>query len=131
MGYLVSALSYAESQSYIRGLVDEGEPMQALLKAALKLRISAEFTASVLACFGDQKQVPAPQGAGLLEPLSDRELDVLRLLGSDLSGPEIASQLFVSLNTMRTHTKNIYTKLGVNSRRAAVTRAEELALLKK
>ena len=65
----------------------------------------------------------------LVEPLSERELEVLRLLASDLDGPEIASQLVVSLNTLRTHTKSIYTKLGVNSRRAAVRRAEELALL--
>ena len=54
---------------------------------------------------------------------------MLRLLATDLDGPQIASQLVVSLNTMRTHTKNIYTKLGVNTRRAAVRRAEELALL--
>ena len=63
----------------------------------------------------------------MIEPLSERELEVLRLLATDLDGPEIASQLMVSLNTMRTHTKSIYTKLGVNSRRAAVHRAEELA----
>ena len=64
----------------------------------------------------------------LIEPLSDRELDVLRLLGTDLSGPDIARELMVSLNTLRTHTKNIYDKLGVNNRRAAVHRAEELDL---
>jgi LuxR family maltose regulon positive regulatory protein len=61
--------------------------------------------------------------------LSERELDVLRLLRSDLDGPDIANELVVSLNTLRTHTKNIYAKLGVSSRRAAVTRAEELGLL--
>ena len=55
---------------------------------------------------------------------------MLRLLATDLSGPEIARQLVVSLNTVRTHTKNIYAKLGVNSRRAAVRRAEELDLLR-
>ena len=54
---------------------------------------------------------------------------MLRLLGSDLDGPDIARELFVSLNTVRTHTKNIYAKLGVNNRRAAVRRAEELGLL--
>jgi LuxR family transcriptional regulator, maltose regulon positive regulatory protein len=64
----------------------------------------------------------------LVEPLSERELEVLRLLRSELSGPEIAGQLIVSLNTLRTHTKNIFNKLGVNSRRAAVRRAEELDL---
>ena len=64
----------------------------------------------------------------LIEPLSERELEVLRLLRSELSGPEIAQQLIVSLNTLRTHTKNIFNKLGVNNRRAAVRRAEELDL---
>ena len=62
------------------------------------------------------------------EPLSERELEVLRLLRTDLSGPDIARELIVSLNTLRTHTKNIYSKLEVNNRRAAVRRAEELDL---
>jgi LuxR family maltose regulon positive regulatory protein len=61
--------------------------------------------------------------------LSERELDVLRLLQGDLDGPDIARELSVSLNTLRTHTKNIYAKLGVTSRRAAVRRATELELL--
>jgi LuxR family transcriptional regulator, maltose regulon positive regulatory protein len=65
----------------------------------------------------------------LVDSLSVRELDVLRLLGSDLDGPDIARRLFVSLNTVRTHTKNIYAKLGVNNRRAAVRRAVELDLM--
>ena len=65
----------------------------------------------------------------LIEPLSERELEVLRLLDSDLDGPDIARELTVSLPTVRTHTRNIYAKLGVNSRRAAVRRAAELGLL--
>ena len=65
----------------------------------------------------------------MVEPLSERELEVLRLLATELDGPEIARQLIVSLNTMRTHTKNIFSKLGVNNRRAAVRRAEELDLV--
>ena len=64
-----------------------------------------------------------------MEPLSDREQEVLRLLGTELSGPEIARELVVSLNTVRSHTKSIYTKLGVNTRRTAVRRAQELGLL--
>jgi LuxR family maltose regulon positive regulatory protein len=68
-------------------------------------------------------------GSALVEPLSSRERDVLRLLGTDLNGPEMARELVVSLNTVRTHTKNIYMKLGVNSRRAALRRARELNLL--
>jgi len=68
-------------------------------------------------------------GEPLIEPLSERELEVLKLLRSELSGPEIARELMVSLSTIRTHTQNIYAKLGVNNRRAAVRRAEELDLL--
>ena len=71
---------------------------------------------------------PAPV-AGLVDPLSAREIEILRLLATDLDGPEIARHLVVSLNTVRTHTKNIYAKLGVNSRRAAVSRAREVGLL--
>ena len=70
-----------------------------------------------------------PAKHGLVEQLSERELEVLRLLRSDLDGPDIANELVVSLNTLRTHTKNIYAKLGVGSRRAAIRRAEELDLL--
>jgi LuxR family maltose regulon positive regulatory protein len=78
-------------------------------------------------------QVPGSAGvtnlkSKMIEPLSEREMEVLRLLRSELSGPEIAQQLVVSLNTLRTHTKNIFNKLGVNNRRAAVHRAEELDL---
>jgi LuxR family maltose regulon positive regulatory protein len=71
----------------------------------------------------------ASSGQRLVDPLSERELQVLRLLSTDLDGPELARHLVVSLNTLRTHTKNIYAKLGVNSRRAAVRRAAELDLL--
>ena len=63
-----------------------------------------------------------------VEPLSERELEVMRLLGSDLDGPDIARQLSVSLSTVRTHTQHIYAKLGVNNRRAAVRRAHQLGL---
>jgi LuxR family transcriptional regulator, maltose regulon positive regulatory protein len=73
------------------------------------------------------KQAVSPQS--FIEPLSERELEVLRLLRSDLSGPEIARQCMVSLSTVRTHTQRIYAKLGVNNRRAAVRRAKELGLL--
>ena len=65
----------------------------------------------------------------MIEPLSERELDVLRLLTSDLDGPAIARELTVSLPTVRSHTRNVYAKLGVNNRREAVRRAAELGLL--
>jgi LuxR family maltose regulon positive regulatory protein len=63
------------------------------------------------------------------EVLSERELQVLRLLNSELSGPQIARELFVSNNTLRTHTKHIFTKLDVTNRRAAVRRAREEGLI--
>ena len=76
-----------------------------------------------------QNQQFIHQKSDMIEPLSERELEVLKLLRSELSGPEIARELIVSLSTVRTHTQNIYAKLGVNNRRAAVRRAEELDLL--
>nr|WP_316046428.1 LuxR C-terminal-related transcriptional regulator [Planococcus glaciei] len=69
-----------------------------------------------------------PVKQNISEQLSERELDVLRLLRTDMSGPDIAQELNVSLNTLRSHTKNIYGKLEVNNRRAAIRRAEELGL---
>jgi LuxR family maltose regulon positive regulatory protein len=77
----------------------------------------------------DARRTPSPTRQPLVDPLSARELDVLRLLGSDLSGPHIARELSVSLNTLRTHTKSIYAKLGVSSRRAAVRQGAALNLL--
>lgn len=71
----------------------------------------------------------AAPGAPVAEGLSARELEVLRLLATSLSGPEISREMYVSLNTLRTHTKHIFTKLDVNSREAAVRRGIELGLL--
>jgi LuxR family transcriptional regulator, maltose regulon positive regulatory protein len=68
------------------------------------------------------------QKPDMKEPLSEREIEVLKLLRSELSGPDIARHLFISINTFRTHTKNIYDKLAVNSRQAAVRRTKELDL---
>jgi LuxR family maltose regulon positive regulatory protein len=120
-------LALAEPEGYVRNFVDEGPPMAALLEEAVKHDIVPNYVRQLLGAFG--KGEDKPPSRLLAEPLTERELDVLRLLGTDLNGPEIARELMVSLNTMRTHTKNIYNKLGVNNRRAAVRRAEELDLL--
>ena len=125
---LERALTLAEPEGYVRVFVDEGPRMAALLHAAAKGGIAPGYVQRLLTHSGAATGEPHAR-QNLIEPLSERELEVLRLLATDLDGPEIASQLMVSLNTMRTHTKSIYTKLGVNSRRAAVHRAEELALL--
>ena len=125
---LERALTLAEPEGYVRSFVDEGPPMVALLLEAAKHGIAPNYVRHLLAAFGkaEGKTSVTPL---LAEPLSEREVDVLRLLNTELSGPEIARQLMVSLNTMRTHTKSIYNKLGVNNRRAAIRRAEELDLL--
>ena len=125
---LERALTLAEPEGYVRMFVDEGAPMAVLLEKAAKRGIAPNYVRQLLTAFGKAEDRP-PVNQGLIEPLSERELEVLRLLGTDLNGPEIARELIVSLSTLRTHTKNIYTKLGVNNRRAAVRRAEELDLL--
>ncbi len=122
------ALTLAEPEGYVRIFMDEGPPMTALLKAATKQGGAPSYAGRLLAN-AHRTESRAPTEQGLIEPLSERELDVLRLLATDLDGPAIARRLVLSLNTVRTHTKNIYAKLGVNSRRAAVRRAEELDLL--
>jgi LuxR family maltose regulon positive regulatory protein len=132
---LERALSLAEPEGYVRMFVGEGPPMASLLRRLAKQRTTWDYVRRLLnACSHAGGTTPgrtgqARQAARLVEPLSERELDVLRLLGSDLDGPDIARELTVSLNTLRTHTKNIYSKPGVNSRRAAVRQAAELDLL--
>ena len=121
------ALTLAEPEGYARIFADEGPPMASLLRAAAKQGIAPRYVRRLLAAV-NKTEDSTPASQGLIEPLSERELDVLRLLGTDLGGPEIARELVVSLNTVRTHTKNIYAKLGVNNRRAAVRRARELDL---
>ena len=124
---LQGALTVAEPEGYVRIFVDEGPPMASLLRAAAKQGIAPSYVRRLLAAVSNTED-STPVSQGLIEPLSERELDVLRLLGTDLDGPEIARELIVSLNTVRTHTKNIYTKLAVTNRRAAVRRAAELGL---
>ncbi|MEI7742664.1 MAG: LuxR C-terminal-related transcriptional regulator [Chloroflexota bacterium] len=129
---LDEALALAEPEGYVRILVDEGAPMAALLEAAAKRPgASAAHARRLVAGLrrgGDDGRTQATRQP-LIEPLSERELDVLRLLAGDMSGPDIARELVVSLNTVRSHTKSIYAKLGVSSRREAVRRAAELDLL--
>jgi LuxR family transcriptional regulator, maltose regulon positive regulatory protein len=124
---LERVLTLAEPEGYVRIFLNEGKPMAALLEAAAKHGIALNYVRSLLTAFGvDDSKTPTEQV--MSEPLSARELEVLRLLRTDLSGPDIARELIVSLNTFRTHTKNIYSKLEVNNRRTAVRRAEELDL---
>jgi LuxR family maltose regulon positive regulatory protein len=139
---LERALALAEPEGYVRIFVDEGEAIRLLIEEQSRQRDHplSGYADKLLAAFIQPAAAPKSarpgrarvlihQKSGLLEPLSERELEVLKLLRTELSGPEIAQQLTVSLNTLRTHTNNIFKKLGVNNRRTAVRRAEELDLL--
>jgi LuxR family maltose regulon positive regulatory protein len=125
---LVRAMALAEPEGYVRVVADEGPPMAALLRLATQQRNASGYLRRLLAAtVAPAGRAPVDQP--LIEPLSERELDVLRLLQSELDGPDIARELTVSVATVRTHSRNIYAKLGVNNRRAAVRRADELGLL--
>jgi LuxR family maltose regulon positive regulatory protein len=143
---LEHALTLAEPEDYIYIFVKEGSPMAELLSMISnrdgtprrkeyihKLISSFDLQKDIHSVEQDQSSILTNQIADshqpLIEPLSKREIEVLRLLETELSGPEIAHKLMVSLNTVRTHIQNAYTKLGVNNRRAAIRRAEELHLL--
>jgi LuxR family maltose regulon positive regulatory protein len=125
---LQRALTLAEPERHVRLFVDEGQRMTALLTVAGEKGIAPEYVARLLdAARPAGHSTLAPKG--MVEPLSARELDVLRLLATDMDGPSIAAELIVGVSTVRSHTKSIYAKLGVHSRRAAVRRASELGLL--
>jgi LuxR family maltose regulon positive regulatory protein len=139
---LERALMLAEPEGYVRLFLDEGSPMMQLLREAAVQKIMPDYTGKLLAGFEAEQlmsagESPLSDGQGqaspasqpLIEPLSERELEVLRLFATELSGPEIARELVIGLSTVRTHTKNIYSKLNVTNRRAAVQRAIELDLI--
>jgi LuxR family maltose regulon positive regulatory protein len=134
MRRLQHAVRITASRGWVRPLIDAGPRVRHLLA---RLPEGAAFGEALSAADPRTTPARAPRptasgaaGAGsrLVVPLSSRELDVLRLLASDLDGPAIARHLNVSLPTVRSHTQHIYAKLGVNSRRAAVRRAHQLNL---
>lgn len=129
------ALSLAEPKGYVGIFAGEGEPMRVLLREAAKRGITSGYVNKLLAAcgaseYGDMGEpLPHPQTQPLPEPLSERELEVLRLLNTHLSSTEIAEHLCISANTVRFHVKNVYGKLGVHRRSEAIRRARELELL--
>ena len=134
---LERALKLAETEGYVRIFIDEGTAMEALLRKAATSKTISDYVAKLLSAFeaerkGIGEEIPisaAPVSGSMIEALSQRELDILRLFKTELSGPEIAQELVIALSTVRTHTKSIYNKLNVNSRRGAVKRAIELGLI--
>jgi len=138
VGTLTRALDLAEPGGYVRTIVDEGAALGKLLSATLEARqrgypdaatrIPTRYLAKLLAILA---QASAAPGAGerLSEPLSEREREVLGLVAAGKSNAEIASSLFVSLSTVKTHINNLYRKLGASSRTQAVALARELDLI--
>lgn len=135
---LARALSLAEPEGYVRTFVDLGEPMRfAISDFTRSVRIERQgrgepkqlmdYTSKLLAAFPNPAITLAQ--SEIIEPLSERELTVLRLIAEGLSNQEIADRLVVALSTVKTHVNNIFTKLGVQSRTQALARARELKLL--
>jgi LuxR family maltose regulon positive regulatory protein len=121
---LKKALSLAEREGYVRTFVDEGIPMAVLLRRALAQSIAPDYARRLLAAFDEPAAGPV-----LVEPLTRRELEVLRLIADGLKNPEIADHLVISVATVKRHVTNIYGKLGVSRRVQAIARAQDLGLL--
>ena len=129
------ALTLAEPGGFVRIFVDEGPPVARLLYAALDRGIAPDYARRLLAAFPAVElaettlsTTQAPQ-SDLIEPLSEREIEVLELVAEGLTNQEVASRLFLSQHTIKVHTRNIYGKLGVHNRTAAVARGKALGIL--
>ncbi len=126
---LERAMTLAEPEAYVRLFVDEGLPMARLLRLATGRGSHANYANALLAAFNLDEPAGAALDQPLVDPLSERELEVLALIIAGLKNQEIADELVISLNTVLYHTKNIYGKLGVNKRALAIARAQELNLI--
>jgi LuxR family maltose regulon positive regulatory protein len=132
---LERALTLAEPGGFIRIFVDAGPPMAHLLHEALSHGIDPKYIRLLLGAFSSDEPMQADattyivDQSGLIEPLSERELEVLQHIAEGLTNREIARRLYLSLNTIKVHTRNIYGKLGVNNRTQAVAEARSLEIL--
>ena len=133
MRALERAMSLAEPQGYMRLFLDEGAPMEHLLRQAHARGLTRDFIPPLLKALEKQGKVsrylPTPQSSPLVEPLTEREREVLQLLLTGASNRAIASQLVLSVNTVKKHVYNICSKLGVQSRMQAITKARTFAML--
>jgi len=132
---LERALSLAETEGYVRIFVDEGLPMARLLYEALSQGVESDYIRRLLAAFpvAESEQTASSPMRGskseLVEPLSERELEVLQLIAEGLTNQEVATRLYLSLHTVKVHARNIFTKLAVKNRAQAVARGRALGIL--
>jgi LuxR family maltose regulon positive regulatory protein len=126
---LQQALTLAEPEGYIRSFVDGGEALVDLLRRVAAQERAPDYIHKLLRAFTRKEEAPALGSQPLVEPLSERELEVLRLIASGRSNQEIAQALMIGVSTVKWHINNIYSKLGVRSRTQALVRARELNLL--
>jgi LuxR family transcriptional regulator, maltose regulon positive regulatory protein len=127
---LEQALSLAEPERYVRLFADLGLPMARLLQLARSRGVMPEYVDRILAAYGDPSASRLEHRQQLPEPLTGRELEIVQLLAAGLSNAEIAEELFISPETVKKHTTNIYGKLGVRRRTEAVSRARSLELIR-
>jgi LuxR family maltose regulon positive regulatory protein len=130
---LGEALALAEPGGFMRTFVDEGSPMAQLLYEAAARGIMPDYTAKLLAAFEDatkdEGRTTELSPSSLVEPLSERELEVLQLIAQGLSNREISERLFLALDTVKGHNRRIYAKLGVKNRTQAINKARALNIL--
>ncbi len=129
---LIRALRLAEPEGYLRIFVREGEALTNLLQnieSKYGQRILAAFSAGQVSSYSGQDQANVHERGGLVDPLSERELEVLHLIAEGLKNQAIADKLFISLHTVKIHARRIYAKLGVSSRTQAVAKAKEIGIL--
>jgi LuxR family maltose regulon positive regulatory protein len=133
MERLSRALLLAEPEGYVRLFVDEGAPMLSLLRQARQHGLVPDYVAALLSAFDTQTAAESPAQSTnplvLLEPLTERELEVLRLLVEGLSNAAMAQELIITVGTVKRHVNSIYGKLGVQSRSQAIARAHTMHLL--
>ena len=127
--HLTAALHEAKAEGYQRTFFDAGEGLIPLMELAVQRGSEADYAASLLVAWDAGPQTPTVDQTDLLEPLSERELEVLRLVAAGLSNRKIAAQLVISTGTVKTHVHNLCGKLGASNRMEASARARELRLL--
>lgn len=129
LSVLDTALSLARPEGYVRVFLDEGEPMVHLLNQARARRLGEGYAAELLLTTAGAGSPQVASAQGLVEPLTEREVEILKLIASGLTNDDIASRLVISRATVKRHISNIYGKLDVPSRTQAIVRARQLHLI--